>query len=206
MAYVRASERRGQLVTAARAVLSRDGVAGTTLRAVAGEAEVVLGTLHYVFPTKELLITAVIQDVTEEVSAIFRTTETGSGLEHALRHGLETYWRQLVVDDPELALMRHELFAYTLRTPGLEDLARWQMEGYTRIVAEWCQEAASRAGEVCSVPFDTLARVLVGNVMGLVLHYLGDRDRARSQRDLRAVAEMLVSLAAVHPASGAPRH
>lgn len=183
-------------------MLSRDGVSGTTLRAVASEARVVLGTLQYVFPTKEQLITAVIQDVTEEVSAVFRTTQTHAGLEHALRHGLETYWRQLVVDDPEVALMRHELFAYALRTTGLENLARWQMEAYIRIVAQWAQEAGSRAGEVCAVPFDTLARVLVGNVMGLVLQYLSDRDRARSQRDLQAITDILVALADVRAAPG----
>ena len=200
MAYVKASERRGQLVAAARAVLSRDGVAGTTLRAVAAEAKVPLGTLHYVFPSKEQLITAVIEDVTDEVSAVFRAAETDAGLEHAIRHGLDNYWRQLVVNDPQLALMRHELFVYALRTPGLEDLARWQIEGYTRIVAEWIQKAASNAGEVCAVPFDTLARVLVGSVMGIVVQYLSDHDRARSQRDLHTVTEMLIHHAAVHPA------
>jgi AcrR family transcriptional regulator len=205
MVYVKASERRGQLVAAARAVLSRDGVAGTTLRAVAAEATVPLGTLHYVFPSKELLIIAVLEDVTDEVSAVFRAAETDAGLDQAIRHGVETYWRRLVVNDPQLALMRHELFVYALRTPGLESQARWQIEGYNRIVAEWVQKAASGAGEVCAVPFDTLARVLVGSVMGIVVQYLSDRDRARSQRDLHAVTEMLIRLAAIHPAPRAAR-
>ena len=200
MPYVKAPERRRQYVTAARAVLRRDGVATTTLRAVATEARVSIGTLYYVFPTKEQLITAVIEDVTEEVSAVFRAATTDAGLDHAIRNGLDSYWEQLVVNDPQLALMRHELFGYALRTPGLEPMARWQMEGYTRIVAEWAQQAASDAGDTCAVPFDTLARVLVANVMGLVLHYLSDHDKARSQRDLHAVADMLVALA-VPPAT-----
>ena len=205
MAYVKASERRGQLVAAARAVLSRDGVAGTTLRAVAAEAKVPLGTLHYVFPSKELLITAVIQDVTDEVSAVFSAAETDGGLDHAIRHGLDNYWKQLVINDPQVALMRHELFLYALRTPGQQNLARWQIEGYTRIVAEWSQQAANNAGEVCAVPFDTLARAHVASVMGIVLGYLADHDKARSQRDLHALADMLVSLAAPRPASNTTR-
>jgi AcrR family transcriptional regulator len=195
MAYVRAAERRRQYVTAARAVLSRDGVAATSLRVVAAEARVSIGTVYYVFPTKEELITAVIEDVTEEVSAVFRAAKTDAGLDHAIRNGLDSYWEQLVVNDPQLALMRHELFGYALRTPGLEPTARWQMEGYTRIVAEWAQEAANNAGETCAVPFDTLARVLIANVMGLVLHYLSDHDKARSRRDLHAVADMVIALA-----------
>ena len=158
-----------------------------------------LGTLHYVFATKELLITAVLEDIRDEVSAVFEATETSAGLEAAIRDVVQNYWKQLVVEDPALAIMRHELFVYALRTPGLENLARRQIEGYTRIVAEWSQEAAGKAGETCAVPFDTLARVLVGSVIGIVLHYLSDHDRTRSERDLLAAIEMLVRLADVHP-------
>ena len=204
MAYVKASERRAQLVVAARAVLCRDGVVGTTLRAVAAEAGVPLGTLHYVFPTKQQLITAVVEDIRDEVSAVFQSAEIDAGLEHAIRHGVENYWQRLVLSQPELALMRHEVFVYALRTPGLERLGRWQIEGYARIVAEWCEAAAGKAGETCAVPFETLGRVLVGTVIGVVLHYLSDHDSDRSGRDLQAAVEMLVRLADVGPAANAP--
>ena len=63
-------------------------------------------------------------------------------------------------------------------------------------MAESSQQAASAAGEVCAVSFDALARALVGGVMGLVLAYLSDQDEARSQRDLSALADMLVRLSA----------
>src|SRR5215204_4913433 len=137
MTYVRSAARRTQLVAAARAVLCRNGVAGTTLRAVAAEARVPLGTLHYVFPTKDQLLSAVVEDIRDEVSAVFRSAEIDGGLEHAIRQGVENYWQRLVVNQPELALMRHEVFVYALRTPGLERLARRQIDGYARIVAEW---------------------------------------------------------------------
>ncbi len=201
--YVKASERRAQLVVAARAVLCRDGVAGTTLRAVAAEAEVPLGTLHYVFATKEQLITAVVEDIRNEVFAVFQSAEVDAGLEHAIRHGVENYWQQLVVNQPELALMRHEVFVYALRTPGLDRLARRQIEGYAKIVADWCHDAAGIAEETCDVPFDVLGRVLVGSVIGVVLHYLGDRNPDSSHRDLQATTEMLVRLANAHPAPNA---
>jgi len=205
MAYVRASDRRRQFVDAARSVLAREGVAGTTLRAVAAEAQVSLGTLYYIFPAKEQMITAVLEDVREEVAAVFEAADVDAGLGHAIRHALESYWKQLVVGDPHLALMRHELFAYALRTPGQEHLARWQIEDYTRIVAQCCQQAASNAGEVCAVPFDTLARAMVGGVMGTVLEYLSDPDTPRSQRDLDTLIDMLVALAAARPSPATPR-
>jgi AcrR family transcriptional regulator len=202
MVYVKADERRAQLVQAARAVLCRDGVAGTTLRAVAAEAGVPLGTLHYVFPSKEQLLAGVVEDVRQEVSDVFRGTPVDAGLAQALRDGVENYWQRLVVGQPALALMRHEVFVHALRTPGLERLARFQIEGYAQIVAEWCQAAAGAAGETCAVPFDSLGRVLVGSVIGIVLHYLADGDAQRSHRDLEAAKQMLVSLADIRPAAG----
>jgi AcrR family transcriptional regulator len=56
MAYVEAALRRRQMVAAARSVLARDGVARATLRAVAAEAGVPLGTMQYAFRSKEQLL------------------------------------------------------------------------------------------------------------------------------------------------------
>jgi len=201
MGYVKASVRSGQLVEAARRVLARDGVQGTTMRGVAAEAGVPLGTLSYVFGSKEQLLKAVIQDVTEEIAELLRDfAETDKGLEQAIRAGLDSFWTRLVVDERWLQVMQYELVMYSLRTPGLEDLARWQTERYCRIVAAWCQQAANNAGEVCAVPFDALARVLVASVDGLILQYVADPDAARARHDLAIVTEMLVDLAGVRPA------
>ena len=201
MAYVKATVRSGQLVEAARRVLARDGVQGTTMRGVAAEAGVPLGTLSYVFGSKEQMLKAVIEDVTEEIANLLRDlAETDKGLEQAIRAGLDSFWTRLVVDERWLQVMQYELVMYSLRTPGLEDLARWQTERYCRIVAAWCQQAANNAGELCAIPFDALARVLVANVDGLILQYVADPDVARSRHDLAIVTEMLVDLAGVRPA------
>jgi AcrR family transcriptional regulator len=201
MPYVEASVRSRQLVEAARRVLIRDGVGRLTMRAVAAEAGVLLGTVTYVFPSKEMLLRAVIEDVTAEIAEVLKSSvDTGRGLEHAIRHGLDQFWATLVEEQEGLQIIQYELVVYALRTRGLESMARWQYDRYARIVAAWCQEAASNAGETCAVPFDTLARVLVAAVDGLILQYVCDPDVTRSREDLQAVIEMLVSLAA--PAAG----
>jgi AcrR family transcriptional regulator len=201
MPYVEASVRSRQLVAAARRVLIRDGVGRLTMRAVAAEAGVLLGTVTYVFPSKELLLRAVIEDVVAEIAEVLRSSaDTGRGLEHAIREGVQRFWTTLVEDQEGLQIIQYELAIYALRTPGLESMARWQYDRYARIVAAWCQEAASNAGETCAVPFDTLARVLVGAVDGVILQYVCDPDVTRSREDLQASIEMLVSLAA--PAAG----
>ena len=203
MPYVEASVRSKQLVSAAQAVLTRDGVGRLTMRAVAKEAGVLLGTVTYVFPSKEMLLRAVIEDVVAGIAEVLKSslaTATGRGLEHAIREGVQRFWATLVEDQEGLQIIQYELVVYALRTPGLESMARWQYDRYARIVAAWCQEAASNAGETCAVPFDTLARVLVAAVDGLILQYVCDPDVTRSREDLQAVIEMLVSLAA--PAAG----
>jgi AcrR family transcriptional regulator len=207
MPYVEASVRSKQLVEAAQAVLIRDGVAGLTMRAVAKEAGVLLGTVTYVFPSKEMLLRAVIEDVIAGIAEVLKSSlqssaDTGSGLEHAIRDGVQRFWTTLVEDQEGLQIIQYELTIYALRTPGLESMARWQYDRYARIVAAWCQEAASNAGETCAVPFDTLARVLVAAIDGLILQFVCDPDMTRSHEDLQAVIEMVVSLASPAPAAG----
>ena len=149
MPYVEASVRSRQFVAAARRVMSRQGVASTALRAVAAEAEVPLGTLQYVFPSKELLLRAVIEDVIEEIATVLGdTVEINHGLAHAIRQGLTVFWAQLVTDQINLQMMQFELLNYALRQPGLEEMARWQYQRYAEVVARWCETAAVNAGEV----------------------------------------------------------
>jgi AcrR family transcriptional regulator len=203
MPYVEASVRSKQLVAAAQAVLIRDGVGRLTMRAVAKEAGVLLGTVTYVFPSKEMLLRAVIEDVTAGIAEVLKASaDTGRGLEHAIRDGVQRFWTTLVEDQEGLQIIQYELTIYALRTPGLESMARWQYDRYARIVAAWCQEAASNAGETCAVPFDTLARVLVAGMDGLILQYVCDPDMTRAREDLQAAIETVVSLASPAPAAG----
>ena len=198
MAHVEAAVRRPQLIAAARTALARDGVAKTSLRAVAAEAGVPLGTMQYVFPSKELLLRAVIEDVVDEIAEVLRASaELDKGLAHAIRHGLDTFWSLLVAGRTDLQLMQYELTTYALRTPGQEGLARWQYERYASAVADWCRTAANRAGEVCAIDFDHLARIMLANVDGLILQHVSDPDDARSRQNLEAAGRMLILLAEV---------
>jgi len=196
--YVESSVRSRQLVAAARVALARDGVARTSLRAVASEAGVALGTLQYVFPSKELLLRAVIEDVVTEIETVLREgAELESGLAHALRQGLRNFWGTLVVDQTGLQVVQYELTTYALRTPGQEGLARWQYERYATVVADWCQQAAQAAGESCAIPFARLARVTVAAIDGLILQHVSDPNPTRAAEDLEAVIDMVIAVSGV---------
>ena len=196
MPYVEAAVRRTQFIAAARAALAAHGVAKTSLRVVAARADVPLATMQYVFPSKEKLLRAVIEDVVDEIAGVLQVSAaTDQGLENAIRQGLDTFWGKLVEGGRELQLLQYELTMYALRTPGHEELARLQYRRYADVVAQWCREAAEQAGETAAVSFDHLARMIVAGVDGLILQYVCDPDDARAREGREALADMAIGLA-----------
>ncbi|MFF0454302.1 TetR/AcrR family transcriptional regulator [Nocardia africana] len=199
MVYVKASEREDQIIAAAVTVLSDVGVPATTLRAVAAEAGVPLGTLQYVFPTKDQLLRAVITRVIHDISEALRAqVELDKGVEHALRHGVSGFWEKLVDNQVGLQIMQYELMTYSMRNEA-GSLAQLQYESYSSVVTRFCEQAAQSAGERCAVGFDTLGRLALAQVDGLILQYIAKPDGARARRDLEQALDMLILFADPQP-------
>jgi AcrR family transcriptional regulator len=204
LVYVESAVRSRQIIAAARAVLIRDGVGGMTVRAVAQEAGIPLGTLQYVFPNKQLLLRAVIEEYVEEIAELLKaSSEVDEGLEHAITQGVWTFWNDLVVAEVPMQLVQYELTVHALRTPGLEDLARWQYERYTDVVVDWLEESARRAGEVSPVDYRRLARLLVAGIDGLILQFVVHPGTHRGRDDVEELIAMIIAHARVRPAAGA---
>lgn len=178
--------------------MSRDGVADTSLRTVAAEAEVPLGTLQHAFRSKRQLLQAVVEDVNDEIARILGASPpSDDGLEMAIRRNLTAFWASLVTGHSQLQLMQYELTTHALRSTDQEQLADWQYRRYSENVASWCRDAAERAGETCAVSFEQLARLIVAGLDGLILQHLCDPNDLRSTQDLRALIDMLVVFAGI---------
>jgi AcrR family transcriptional regulator len=205
-AYVKADERRRQLVAAARRVLGQQGLAGSTLRAVAAEAGVPLGTVHYIFPSKELLLRAVLEDVVDQVSAILaEAADEVSDVETAMLAGARSAWDALVKSDPVQQLMQYELTIWALRTSGMERLARWQYDRYLDVLTNAWERLAARAKVTYAVPAQELARLQLAAADGLILQFLTAPDADRAASDLDTITRQLVRLAAPTPLKGRRR-
>jgi len=204
MVYVESAVRSRQIVAAARVVITRDGVVGTTVRAVAQEAAIPLGTLQYVFPTKQQLLRAVIEDLVEEIASNLQSSvPRGADPEYVIGQGIRTFWNDLVVGDAEgMQLVQYELTTYALRTAGLEDLARWQYERYIDVVATWLQRAAGGGAEENGTDSRRLARLIVASVDGLILQYVVNPNPDRGREDIEALITMIGRHAGVRPAIG----
>jgi AcrR family transcriptional regulator len=119
-------QRRGQIVAAAAHAIATLGFEGLRVRDVAGQVGINIATLHYYFPTKEALVTAVVQQIignldrvphaypapAEDADPLALLTDH---IGHILRR-FETEREQFVVLD--------ELYTRAVRDPELRAILR----------------------------------------------------------------------------------
>lgn len=75
----RAAEKRRRILDAARQLFVRDGLRGTTMEAIARAAGVAKPTLYGYFSDKEAVFTAILDDLSEALTAAFEAGMAGSG-------------------------------------------------------------------------------------------------------------------------------
>ena len=183
MARMSAEERRTALVDAAIRVMTRDGVARATTRAIAGEAEMPLGIFHYAFRSKHELLVRVIQEIAKQSKGDIDAAvldKPDLQLEDVATAGLMAYFDH-VVAHPKEHLLTYELTQFALREEGFEGVAK---EQYTYYLQE--NEALLAAfAEVMQieyvVPLPVVGRFAFSVMDGLALNYLsiGNEEEAR---------------------------
>lgn len=195
VARIPASERRAALVEAALRVVSRNGIAHATTRAIVAEAGMSLASFHYAFDSRDELIDELIATVVARVQqAVLPEDLEGDDLQKMLEAGLLRYFEHLRAD-PEHELAMLELTQYALRSPERHPLAVAQYARYTELAARSLDTAARRADRMWSTPVEQVARVLVAFTDGLTLTWLVDRDDAASRAVAHAAADALSRMA-----------
>ncbi|MGZ6391556.1 MAG: TetR/AcrR family transcriptional regulator [Ktedonobacterales bacterium] len=190
-----ASERRAELLAAAIRVLAREGLAETTTRKIAAEAGINQATLLYYFGSKDDLLFAVLQEMmlaTQEVA--LRGVPQATDLREAVAGAIRAFWRQ-VEATPELQIMQYELTLYALRNPDAAWLAKEQYAGYSGVVEALLRETYAAAGQTSAIPFDALARFIVGGLDGIILQFVSDLDPARARGDVEYLIQSVIALA-----------
>lgn len=183
MARMPLAQRRQQLVEAAIAVLTREGVSKATTRRIVAEAGTSLSVFHYCFESKQALLDAVIQSLVETTVDLAEASfEAGATQQQMVRAGLAAYWSH-VTANPERHLLTYELTQYCLRTPGYGAVARQQYEHYGRVFMALLRTIGAEP----AVPVEALARYLAAAIDGLTLDWLVRRN----DRDARQVLDLL---------------
>ena len=183
MVRMSAEERRRQLTEAAIAVMTREGVARATTRAIAGEAQMPLGGFHYAFESKHELLVRVIQTIARQSKADIDAavlTRPDLDLEEVATAGLMAYFDH-VVAHPKEHLLTYELTQYALREEGFEGVAKEQYDYYLRENEALLEAFADIMQIEYVVPLPVVSRFAFSVMDGLALNWLaiGDEETAR---------------------------
>lgn len=156
------SDRRHALVAAAYNQLAQRGFEGLRTREVAAEAGVNIATLHYHFPSKEILIGAVLAHAMER----FRSTlDVADSTGDQLRRHFDGL-RRLLRDEPELFTVMGELALRSTRDPAIRELFQKTVDMWRATI----RGLLVKAGKDGSLPGprdpDAQASLVVATVMG----------------------------------------
>lgn len=190
------TDRRAEILEAAIRVLARDGIAQASTRRLAAEAGINQATLLYYVGSKDELLMAVLREMMRQTQqiAVAAATEHPLPLREAIANSLRAFWRH-VETQPEFQVMQYELTLYALRNSEAAWLAREQYSGYCAVVEGVLRDTCERQGITCAVPYDALARFIVGGLDGLILQFVSDQNVARARGDLDLLIAAVVALA-----------
>lgn len=189
------AERREQLIEAALNVATREGIDGATVRAVAAEAGVSLGVVHYCFRDKDELLRAMAHTITER--------NLGRGVADMPEHApardliigvLDSLWGNI------RATRGPQLLTYELTTTSLRHEELRQV-GVDQYVVSWAsaerflEEVERVAGITWRAPRQIIARSIIATIDGFALAWLVDADDEAAYHGLRLFAEHLATLA-----------
>lgn len=197
-------ERRRALVAAAIRVVSRDGVAAASTRAIAAEAGMPLASFHYAFESRDELLKVAVVEITEmehrEVDAELLKSFSESdfhnisSLEEMVRLSLEAYIDSIVAEPGrEQALL--ELSLSSMRNPLLRHLPGEQYETYYQAIVATLSVWERRSGQALALPISELATILVVVLDGLTTNWLATRDTDTIKATLPSFAKFVSDLA-----------
>ncbi|MBO3085008.1 TetR/AcrR family transcriptional regulator [Cellulomonas fengjieae] len=194
------AERREQLIEAALAVASRDGIDAATVRAIAAEAGVSLGVVHYCFQDKDELLRAMAHAITTAnlERSLGEALAEAQTAESVIERALDALWTG-IRESRGPQLLSYELTTSSLRHPELNQVAIEQYRGQWA-AAEHVLELVERSAQVSwSVPRGALARTVVAMIDGYSLAWLVDGDSEAALSGLQRIGRYLATVTVPAP-------
>jgi len=201
------AERREQLVAAAMLVASRDGIEAATVRAIAAQAGVSLGVVHYCFEDKNELLLAMAHDITRQnLDQGLMQVRPGSEPAEIVQQAIDSLWAGISAT-AGAQLLSYELTTHSMRHPELRQVS---VEQYTvsHAAARQFLEAVSAVSRIeWTLPMEQMARLVVMATDGITLAWLADGDNEAALTTLHSFGGFLMSQsrpAPDEPASAEP--
>ena len=193
------AERRAQLVDAAMAIATDEGVPAITVRRVAERAGVALGVVHYCFADKDELFGALAARIVDDLSgaaAAALDVDGAVGLGEALHAAVLGSWA-LIERTPGEQLLTYEITTTALRTSGLRGVALRQYAASQAAIERLLTLAADAAAAGWDRPVAEVAGEALAFLDGVTLRWLADGDGPAARARLAAFVDYLATQATV---------
>ena len=180
-----ASERRAEIVAAARRIALVHGLIAVTLRAVATDAGVAPGLVAHYVPSMDELVASTFSDIVgDELGELERLLAEQTSPLDALRALLDTL---LDGTREDVTLVWVQGWGLGSRNDALAEAVRQAMDAWDDFL-EQIVRAGVAAGDFVTDDPRGLARQVIGMIDGLNAHALVRRSDAQQHRALTAVA------------------
>ncbi|MCB8883702.1 TetR/AcrR family transcriptional regulator [Acidisoma cellulosilytica] len=191
----KARETREKLIEGALLALCEDGVTGITTRKIAERAGVQLGTLHYHFENKDMLLLAVLDMLGARLARTLRLGVAGSrNLDECIQRALLTDWNA-TEENFAIQLVQYELTLYALRTKGAAWMAQRQYNDYIKAHNDVFAPHAPGNDQTTAENVQRLSQLVMAGIDGIILQELAAPDLARSRSAVRALISAMQALA-----------
>jgi AcrR family transcriptional regulator len=200
MAYLSYEERRRQLVDAAVQVIVTEGLAKTTTRRVAEQADAPLGALHYCFSNKQDLMNAVLDRGTETFAEVFAVVGDTEGVEATIRSCVDAYWRW-TRDHSGLNMALQEMLLWMIRhhEPGEQLHSSLRSPFGGEVMRAKLRRACDAEAVELAVPIDDIVRFIIDHFDGMLIDLAASGDLASNERHAGLLADALIGLAMPGP-------
>ncbi|CAN5465736.1 TetR/AcrR family transcriptional regulator [soil metagenome] len=190
--HVPVEQRRTQLVEAAMEVMRREGAWALTTRAVAKQAGVPLGVVHYAFASKDALVDAVLSSDVESASAVIGgAIEAGGSGAQMIRRTIDEYAAALLAR-PSNDMVIQELVLMSSRDVSLGLQGRESIDDVRSALVRLLERAAEVDGARWEVDLQVLAESLFASFVGLSQNWLCTRDDELLHACLADVVDQLL--------------
>jgi AcrR family transcriptional regulator len=168
---------RNAILDAAETVFAERGFHGARIQDIAAHARIAVGTVYNHFEQKDDVLTALLEERTEEMLALLRATDRARTFEAHLRARIA---RMLAYVEEHRAFFavasEHGLFAGTA-APGAPATKRLRRVEKFRAAFRALVEEGIAAGALEPIGADVLARFLGGTIRAFVLSTLSEEDK-----------------------------
>lgn len=197
MPRLSAEDRRVELVDATVRVAVAEGLEAATVRRIAQEAGVPLGTVHYCFGSKAALISAVADSIEQPVIDV--ATLESLPTDQAFLAAFRAYWEQ-IGSDRRRQLLIYELLTHLSRGDAdTREIARKLLDRTYGAVLGALRAYAADLGRALPVEDAVLARLVIAVTDGVSLSWIVNSDDSQAQAVMEAFARLLAAAIDTEP-------